>query len=80
MIPLLVEIKARMDKEAALKASIEGQMQLCAREGCNDDFQRGYLCALYHTWQSVGYPATAASIAAEALVKGGILAGDGVRE
>lgn len=80
MIQMLRELKDRLDKEAALRQSIEGQMSGCARQGCNDDFQRGYLCALYWTWQSVGYPATAASIAAEALVTGGILARDGVTE
>ncbi|MES5483619.1 hypothetical protein QMZ05_12745 [Bradyrhizobium sp. INPA03-11B] len=78
MIPLLLELKDRLDKETLVRRLLEGQMQEAVRSGCNGDFQRGYVCALYHTWQSAGYPATAASIAAEALVKGGILASDGV--
>jgi hypothetical protein len=49
-------------------------MSLCIRDGVNDDFQRGYVCALYWTWESAGYSETAATIAARALVEGGIIA------
>ncbi|WLA80332.1 hypothetical protein [Bradyrhizobium elkanii] len=80
MITALREIKDRLDKEASIKAALDVQMSGCVRYGVNDDFQRGYLCALYWTWQQVGYPSTAASIAAEAMVTGGIIASKGETE
>jgi hypothetical protein len=59
-------------REKAIGRAVEDQLIACIRTGVNDDFQRGYVCALYWSWKSAGYPDTAASIAAEALVTGGI--------
>ncbi len=62
-------------REMALKRSIEGQLTACIRQGVGSDFQRGYVCALYWSWKAAGYPDTAASIAAEALVTAGMIGG-----
>jgi hypothetical protein len=57
-------------REVALKTLIEYQLNGVFQHGVSDEFQRGYMCALYHTWESAGYPGTAAAIAARGLVTG----------
>ena len=75
-----LQMFSKFARASVLERVVQEQLAPCLRAGVSDAFQAGYLEALRWSLSEAGYPDTAQTIAAKAMVEGWIIASPSKRE